>query len=119
LRRHWQSVPADARHHPQLAHEAASRLIAVGASTDAQSVIEDALDEQWDSRLAALYGDCAEGDALGLCRYQHLWGKAESYLEASLSQQPTRAAHTELAQLFDHLQRSDAANRHYRAAAAL
>jgi HemY protein len=141
LRRHWQALPGEARHHPQLAAEAARAFIAQGACTDAQRIIEDALEEQWDSELAALYGHCAQGDALGriahaekwlhehpqdatlllvlgrLCRYQQLWGKAESYLEASLSQQPTRAAHTELAQLFDHLERSDAANRHYRAAA--
>jgi HemY protein len=143
LRRHWQSLPGEARHHPQLAAEASRAFITLGMCTDAQRLIEDALDEQWDSELAALYGDCAQGDALGriaqaekwlhehpqdatlllvlgrLCRYQQLWGKAESYLEASLSQQPTHAAHIELAQLFDHLGRSNDANRHYRAAAAL
>jgi HemY protein len=113
----------------------------MGECADAQRLIEDALDEQWDSGLAALYGDCAQGDALGriaraekwlheqpgdaallltlgrLCRYQQLWGKAESYLEASLSQQPSRAAHVELARLLDSLDRVDDANRHYRAAA--
>jgi HemY protein len=141
LRRHWQSLPGEARHHPQLAAEATRAFIAAEAYADAQRAIEDALDEQWDSELAALYGDCAQGDALGriahaekwlhehpqdaklllvlgrLCGYQQLWGKAESYLEASLSQQPTRAAHTELAQLLDHLKRTEDANRHYRAAA--
>ena len=56
--------------------------------------------------------------ALGrLCRMQKLWGKAQSYFEASLAVRETRGAHIELAQLFDLLERGDDANRHYRAAA--
>ena len=56
--------------------------------------------------------------ALGrLCRCQQLWGKAESYLEASLSVDSTRAAHVELAGLLDTLGRAEEANRHWRAAA--
>jgi len=46
-------------------------------------------------------------------------GKAQSYLEASLAVAETRAAHVELAQLLDHLEKSALAERHYRAAAVL
>jgi HemY protein len=51
-----------------------------------------------------------------LCAHQQLWGKAQSYLEASLAVAPGRSAHLELAQLLDQLGRPDEANRHYRAA---
>jgi HemY protein len=44
-----------------------------------------------------------------------LWGKAQSYLEASLSARPCRAAHVALAKLFDRMGRTDEANRHLRA----
>ena len=57
--------------------------------------------------------------ALGrMCIRQRLWGKAQSYLEASLSVAETQAAHLELARLCDQLERPDEANRHYRAATA-
>jgi HemY protein len=46
-----------------------------------------------------------------------LWGKAESYLEASLAIAPSWEAHVELAHLAERMDRTDAANRHYRAAA--
>ena len=46
-----------------------------------------------------------------------LWGKAQSYLEASLSVDPQVGAHLALAHLFETLERRDEAQRHYRAAA--
>jgi HemY protein len=48
-----------------------------------------------------------------------LWGKAQSYFEASLSQQASRAAHLELARLAERLERKEVAERHYREAAVL
>jgi hypothetical protein len=65
LRHHWQSLPGEVRHHLPLAAEAARAFIAQGACAHAQHFIQDALEEQWDSELAALYGNCAQGDALG------------------------------------------------------
>jgi len=54
--------------------------------------------------------------ALGrLCLKQRLWGKAQNYLEASLSVAESREAHRELARLFEATDRSEAANTHYRA----
>ena len=52
-----------------------------------------------------------------LCLAQALWGKARSYLEASLSEEPSRSAHVALAQLFDRIGRPEDASRHYRASA--
>jgi HemY protein len=52
-----------------------------------------------------------------LCVQRQLWGKAQSYLEASLAMQATRAAHITLARLFDSMGREQDATRHYRASA--
>lgn len=58
--------------------------------------------------------------ALGrLCVRQRLWGKAQSYLEASLSVHESRAAHLELARLCEQLGRAQEADRHYRLGAKI
>lgn len=58
--------------------------------------------------------------ALGrLCVRQRLWGKAQSYLEASLSVHESRAAHLELARLSEQLGRAQEADRHYRLGAKI
>ncbi len=139
----WRDIPSAERRSPRLAAEAASLLIALGDCETAQSLVEDALDHEWNRELILIYAQCRGGDVLGriaraeawlthetrdenlllalgrLCRQQQLWGKAQSYLEASLSVAPTRAAHVELAQLADQLERPEQAARHYRAAAGL
>ena len=140
---YWRELPAGERHAPRLVAEAARLLIAAEDCQNAQRIIQDALEEEWDSSLLAVYAECRKGDVLGriaqaedwlkqqprdaqlllalgrLCRQQQLWGKAQSYLEASLSIEPTRLAHLELGELFDRLDRTDDANRHYRAAASM
>ena len=58
--------------------------------------------------------------ALGrLCAHAELWGKAQTYLETSLSFEESRATHLELAQLLDRLERGAEAQPHYRRAAEL
>ena len=54
-----------------------------------------------------------------LCAQAGLWGKARSFLEASLSFEESRAAHLELARLDEQLGQSADAQRHYRRAAEL
>ena len=54
-----------------------------------------------------------------MCLRQRLWGKAQSYLEASLAVRDTPEGHLELARLFDQLERPEEANKHYRASAKL
>jgi len=54
-----------------------------------------------------------------LCAQAELWGKAQSYLEASLAFGDLRATHLELARLLDRLARGADAQRHYRRAAEL
>ncbi len=58
--------------------------------------------------------------ALGrLCVHAELWGKAQSFLEASVSFDDNRAARIELARLAERLGQEDEAARHYRRAAEL
>ena len=127
--------------HPRLAFAAAEALLALDAHDEAAHVLETQLEREWDDDLIALYGHCrgaklaeriarAErwllaraGDAalllaLGrLCVAWRLWGKAQSYLEASLALQATRDAHLALASLFDGLKRTADADKHFRLAA--
>jgi len=48
-----------------------------------------------------------------------LWGKARSFLEASLSFEETRPVHLELARLAERLGEATSAQRHFRRAAEL
>jgi HemY protein len=81
--------------------------------SEARARIERA--EQWllererDSHLLATLGR--------LCAQAELWGKARSFLEASLSFEESRAARIELARLAERLGQADEAQRHFRRAA--
>lgn len=143
LARYWNAMAEEDRLDPRLAAQAARTLAATGGCAEAAVLVEDFLDERWDSSVAALYADCEGGDTLAriahaekwlrahprdemlllglgrLCVRQKLWGKAQSYFEASLAVLPTRGAHVELARLLDDLGRTAEADRHFRAAAAL
>lgn len=141
LQRFWRDLPAADRLDVRLAQRAAWALANSGNCAACAQLVEDYLDERWESPLLEAYAQCEGGDILGriahcerwlhehpqdallllalgrLCMQQQLWGKAQSYLEASLAVAPNCAAHIELARLFDRLERIDDANRHYRAAA--
>ena len=54
-----------------------------------------------------------------LCMAAELWGKAQNYLEASLSFGPSRAAHQELARLAEREGRAAEAQKHFRQAGEL
>ena len=134
----WQSIPVDFRKQRDIAMTAARYFIAQGGIKQATEILEASLETQWDSALIYLYGDCvgqnvlrqiekAEGWlklhrkdamlllALGkLCVKQSLWGKARSYLEASIAVQPSQAAHIALAQLLESLGKRDEALQYYR-----
>lgn len=142
LARYWKAMPEADRQEVRLAQAVAKALAAADNCGEAAQLVEDFLDGQWDSSLVAVYGQCQGGDvvariahaekwlaahprdamlllALGrLCRQKQLWGKAQSYLEASLAIEPTAEAHLELANLLENeLQKPDQAARHYRLAA--
>jgi HemY protein len=134
----WKKLTDAQRRETPIAAAAAQCYIALGRSSDAQQIIEESLDEVWDSALVGLYADCSGHNTvkqieraerwleehprdaallltLGkLCARQGLWGKAQSYLEASISIEPTYSGHLELARLHEKLGNAEAARRHYR-----
>jgi HemY protein len=95
--------------------ELPARMDAAQRAAEARTRIERA--ERWllersrDAELLATLGR--------LCAHAELWGKARSFLEASLSFEESRAARLELARLSEHLGESAEAQRHYRKAAEL
>ncbi|OFZ91182.1 MAG: hypothetical protein A3F74_09530 [Betaproteobacteria bacterium RIFCSPLOWO2_12_FULL_62_58] len=133
----WQRVPARQKKNTRIAAAAAQCFIALGGGAQACRIIEDSLDEVWDSELIGLYAE-SEGEALRqieraeawlklhprdaallltlgrLCARRELWGKAQSYLEASIAIEPTYTAHVALAQLQEKLGNADSARRHHR-----
>ncbi len=69
------------------------------------------LERERDAQLLATLGR--------LCAQAELWGKARSFLEASLSFEESRSARVELARLAERLGQADEAQRHFRKAAEL
>jgi len=141
LDEHWNEIPARDRRQPAVALTAARAFMQHGDCRAADTIVEDVLAHTWAPNLVLLYGECHDDDALKriehceawlkkrprdwpllltlgrLCAQRGLWGKAQSYLDASIAVQPTRAAHVALAELFDGIGRVNDANRHFRAAA--
>jgi len=138
LRAYWQKVPeADQLDH-RIALAAARHFVKAGDGASAAQIIELSLAKQWDTALAEFYGECTGKDpvkqlekaeywlkqhhndaglllSLGkLCAREELWGKAQSYLEASLSVQQNSAAHLALARIMEQQGKDEAASQHYR-----
>ena len=135
---HWRQMAEEDRLNPRLAHLAATIFIRLGAHMQALEIVDASLSHQWDSDLAGLLGECVssnpqkllqqaerwlllhEGDdklllALGnICSRMQLWGKAESYLEASISVRPSAEAHLALGRVLENRGEKDRALHHYR-----
>ncbi len=138
LEEYWQKISAEQKRDPKVALAAAQCFTALGGGEQACRIIETAIEHEWDSGLAGCYAECAGAATarrieraekwlaanprdsvllltLGrLCAQQELWGKAQSYLDASVALEPTYSAHLALAELHDRLGHADAARRHYR-----
>jgi len=143
LEAYWKQLPADMRVDPAVAATAARYHLALGGTAAAQAIVEQALERDWNPSLVALYGEAAGGDALPqieraerwlrghardpalllalgkLCMRQGLWGKAQSYIEASLALEPTHDGHMTLAALMEHLGKHQEAVQHFRRSAEL
>lgn len=141
----WHKLPAVDKSLPQLVEAIADSYQQQGEPALARALIEETLQNEWSSSLAGRYGMLGlTGEALisqlqqaelwlkqhpndhlllltlgRLCRTSALWGKAQTYLEASIAVHPTAVAHSELAELLDSLDKNDAASKHYRASLAL
>lgn len=134
----WSDAPKALRADPQLIESYASHLLARADAAQAESLLRDALKHEWSDRLAELYGqvECPEPArqlgflegllaekprspalllALGrLSLRARLWGKARSYLEASIGAGARPEACNELANLLEELGERDAALACYR-----
>ena len=143
LAAYWKQLPAEMRLDPTVAATAARYHLALGGNAEAQVIIEQALEREWNSSLVALYGESAGADAvpqieraekwlrshardpalllaLGkLCMKQGLWGKAQSYIEASLALEPTHDGHMTLAALMEQIGKPQEAVQHFRRSAEL
>jgi HemY protein len=143
LREYWQRLGARERQDVKVAACAAHAFAQLGQCDDALAIIEQSLERAWDSDLVTLYAACAGPDplrqieraegwlrlhptdpalllALGsLCAGSQLWGKAQSYIEASLSLEESFPAHIALARLLDQLGENAAARTHYEASLRL
>lgn len=143
LHAYWKKLTPEEQLNSRIAEAAALAFSAAGDGNQASKVLEMSLTKTWDSNLAELLGDCEtdnpikqlqqaeywltvqEGDAklllaLGkMCIRQSLWGKAQSYLEASISVVPTAKAHYMLANMLESRGDHKSAAQHYRHSAQL
>jgi HemY protein len=139
LEQAWAKIPKAAQtdadlilYYIKLSNHAASK------SSSVEQLIIKSLGQKWDDRLVEAYGlfnasdpneqlkrtekwldDYAKNEnlllALGrICVRAKLWGKAQSYLEASIGVKPMAASCLALAQLLgDQLQQKDKASKYY------
>jgi HemY protein len=142
LQRYWSRLPDADRRQPRIARAAARAFLALGGDREAAEIIAACLDRNWDSELLAVYIECRPDGhwqlelaerwlrehnqdpmllyALGvLCERLELWGKAETYLEASLALDSTWRTEVALAELLARLGRHEQANAHLAAALKL
>lgn len=137
LKEYWKNISSADKKDSKLAAAAARAYAAMGDCVTAHQIIEESLNAQWDPELAGLYATCPGSDAISqiehaeawlkshpndaclllalgkLCVNCELWGKAQNYLEASLSVDPDYPAHLALAQLYEKLGRLELAKDHY------
>ncbi len=137
LNHYWQHISPLEKMDSKLSVAAARAYITAGSCTSAHQIIEQNVPITWDTELIELYAECLDYHVnrqiecaevwlksqpnnaqllltLGkLCTYCELWGKAQSYLEASLSVEPGQKAHFALAQLNEKLGKHDEAMNHY------
>ncbi len=137
---YWNRLSEAERQNPKVARAGATSFLALGGDREAAEIIVRCLDRHWDSELAVLYARCRAADptrqletaerwlaahdqdatllyALGmLCERESLWGKAQSYFEASLALDDHWRTHVALGELHGRLGRSDLANTHLAAA---
>lgn len=140
---YWKQLPSEMRIDPAVASMAARYYVAVGGNSEALAILEQALERKWNPSLVALYGEAAGADALPqieraekwlrahardpalllalgkLCMRQGLWGKAQSYIEASLALEPTHDGHMTLAALMEQIGKPQEAVQHFRRSAEL
>ena len=140
LRAYWGKLTDTDRTNPKVARAGATAFLSLGGDREAAEIVGRCLDRSWDASLAVLYAKCRTGDAtkqletaerwlaahsqdatllyaLGkLCERESLWGKAQTYFEASLALDDQWRTRVALGELHARLGRADIANLHLAAA---
>jgi HemY protein len=143
LRAYWSKLTDAEQRMPKIARAAARSFMALGGDRDAAVILVRSLEREWNSDLVALYAQCSPADgapqleqaerwlsqhrddatllyALGvLCERAQLWGKAQTYFEASLAVADTWRTRVALGELFARLNRDSDANAQLAAALKL
>ncbi|MBW8370998.1 MAG: heme biosynthesis protein HemY [Thiobacillus sp.] len=143
LLEYWKKIPADFKVDPWVARAAARAFMQRGGHDTALDVLEAALNREWHEDLVALYGDARGSNPARqieqaekwlharprdaqlllslaqLCSVQQLWGKAQSYLEASLAIAGSAEGHIRMAELKTLSGQPSEACQHYQKALAL
>jgi HemY protein len=135
----WDEIPRNMKLIPEIIEHYARELVKLHASGEAEQVLRDYLSNHWIESTVMLYSEldvmASEKQidivaqwlqdhqhnehllyALGkMCISRNLWGKARSYLEASLSVKPMPVTYLKLAQLLeDHMDERQLAQEYYR-----
>jgi HemY protein len=134
----WEQAARELRQEPSLLREYARGLVRLNAGAEALVLIAAALNRGWDAELMRLYGGLQAADPLGqlatieqwlgrygeypevqlaagqVCLRNKLWGKARSYLEAAIRQQPSATAYLELARVCEATQQRAEAEKYTR-----
>jgi HemY protein len=143
LRAYWNRLSDADQRVPKIARAAARSFLALGGDSEAATILVRSLERTWESDLVLLYADCRTSDptrqleqaerwltehnqdaallhALGvLCVRAQLWGKAQTYFEASLAVEDSYRTHVALGELLARLGRDSEANVHLAAALKL
>jgi HemY protein len=139
----WQRIGKTMRHNNTVLQAYVRGLIRHRQGGEAEALVNQALERDWDPELARLYGQLDGADVgrqiryaeewlthrrhdpvllltLGrLCLRNRLWAQARQYLETSMSLEPSMETCTELAHLFEQQGENDKALRYYRQGAQL
>ena len=134
----WKHLPSPMQRDEALQSVYVQELLRQGEHEYAEHVLRDQLRQTWNPRLVYRYGEVAAEDAaaqlsvaegwlaehpedpvllltLGKISLRNaLWGKARSYLESSIAQQPTPEAYRLLGSLLEQLQEPQQAAACYR-----
>jgi HemY protein len=143
LLEYWKKIPADYKVDPWVARAGARAFMQRGGHDTALDLLEAALNREWHEDLVALYGDLRGSSPTRqieqaekwlhaqprdaqllltlaqLCSVQQLWGKAQSYLEASLAIAASAEGHIRMAELKTQSGQPGEACRHYQKALEL
>lgn len=143
LLEYWKNIPSEFKQDAFVARAAARAFMQRGGHDTALDVLESVLNREWNEDLVALYGDLRGSspkrqieqaekwlhaqprDAqllltlAQLCSVQQLWGKAQSYLEASLAISASAEGHTRMAELKTQSGQAGEACQHYQKALTL